>query len=232
MEAVAHWTQNSTADFVYSISSNFVAQIETKMEEEGSSQNEIADKMNKTSGRVSQLLNNPGNLSIRVMVELARALEMKVSIVAYEDGDPNNDRGPLDPDVFVKCWEHAGRPANLFDVEGVASRGLEEYMSSVGAANFLNAAAGQISGYGGNFFGYVSGPNELYPKSKVMTDPAKTLGNLQFYGLQLSSHEDDHEVHLPQMIPPGPSIIGLSKLQGKWQQQSPPIPEPHKEKAA
>jgi len=121
MEAVAHWTQNTTADFIYSISSNFVAQIETKIEEEGVSQNEIASKMNKTSGRISQVLNNPGNLSIRVMVELARALGMKVSIVAYDDHDPNNDLGPIAPDVFVKCWERAGYPASLLDVEKLSS---------------------------------------------------------------------------------------------------------------
>jgi transcriptional regulator with XRE-family HTH domain len=117
MESVAHWTQNSTADFIHSISSNFVAQIETKIEEEGISQNEIASKMNKTSGRVSQLLNNPGNLSIRVMVELARSLGMKVSIIAYDDKDPNNDQGPIDPEVFVRSWEKLDRPVDLFEVE-------------------------------------------------------------------------------------------------------------------
>ncbi|MGO9940670.1 MAG: helix-turn-helix domain-containing protein [Terracidiphilus sp.] len=117
METVAHWTQNSTTDFVYSISSNFIAQIETKIEAEDISQSKIASKMGKTDGRVSQVLNNPGNLSIRVMVELARALGMKVSIVAYDDHDHDNDRGPIDPDVFVKCWEHAGRPSNLIEAE-------------------------------------------------------------------------------------------------------------------
>lgn len=116
METVTHWTENSITDFVYNISSNFVAQIETKIEAEEISQNEIANKMNKSSGRISQLLNNPGNLSIRVMVELARALGMKVSIVAYDDDDSDNNRGPIDPDVFVKCWKRAGRPANLFSV--------------------------------------------------------------------------------------------------------------------
>jgi len=128
METVAHWTQNSIADFVYSISSNFVAQIETKIEANEISQNEIASKMNKTSGRVSQLLNNPGNLSIRVMAELAQALGMKVSIVAYDDGDHKNARGPIDPEVFVKSWEKLGRPADLFEVRD-ASLEVEEMPS-------------------------------------------------------------------------------------------------------
>jgi len=117
METVAHWTQNSTAAFVYSISSNFIAQIETKIEQDGILQNDVAAKMNKTRARVTQILNSPGNLSIRVMVELARAVGMKVSIVAYDDHDPTNMRGPIDPDVFRKCWEYADRPKNLFESE-------------------------------------------------------------------------------------------------------------------
>ena len=35
------------------------------------------------------------------MAELAQALGMKVSIVAYDDGDHKNARGPIDPEVFV-----------------------------------------------------------------------------------------------------------------------------------
>lgn len=117
MENVAHWTQQSIADFVYSISSTFVAQIETKMEEKEISRSEVATRLNKSSGRVSQILNNPGNLSLRVMVETARSLGLKVSVVAYDDNDPTDDNGPIDPDVFVKCWKRAGSPANLFELE-------------------------------------------------------------------------------------------------------------------
>lgn len=141
MDKLAHWTQNRTADFVYSISSNFVAQIETKIEEEGISQNQIASKMNKTSGRVSQVLNNPGNLSIRVMVELARALGMKVSIVAYDDHDPNNNDGPIDPDVFRRCWEYADRPENLFDVER-AFTSTYAFASNAWGAEFQRGSVG------------------------------------------------------------------------------------------
>jgi transcriptional regulator with XRE-family HTH domain len=182
MEAVTHWTQNSTADFVYSISSNFVAQIETKIEEEGISQNEIACKMNKTSGRVSQVLNNPGNLSIRVMVELARALGMKVSIVAYDDHDPNNDSGPVDPDVFVKCWEHAGRPANLFNVDDAfAYHDLAKFNKTI-VTNYLTS---QVSGYGVSVGGYVGKSSEYYPTLGTIYEPATFLGNFQLGSPQL-----------------------------------------------
>lgn len=122
MEKLAHWTQRSVADFVYNISSNFVAQLETRMEEKEISRSELAARMNKSNGRVSQVFNNPGNLSLRVIVEYARTLDMKVSIVAYDDGDPDNKNGPINPEVFVKSWEKANRPLDLFEVAGADAK--------------------------------------------------------------------------------------------------------------
>jgi hypothetical protein len=115
MTTATHWTQGSTDNFVYSISSSFTAQIECKMEKLGMSRSELAARLNKTTGRVSQVLNDPGNLGLKLIVEYARELDMKVSIVAYDDHDPNNYKGPIIPDVFVTCWENAGRPRDLFE---------------------------------------------------------------------------------------------------------------------
>lgn len=117
MENVTHWTQNNIANFVYEISSTYVAQLETKMEKEKISRSQLASRLKKTTGRVSQVFNDPGNLGLRLIVEYARELGMKVSIVAYDDGDPNNEKGPVNPEVFVKCWEKQNCPANLFEVE-------------------------------------------------------------------------------------------------------------------
>jgi transcriptional regulator with XRE-family HTH domain len=119
MEQIAHWSQTTTANVVYEISSTFVAQLETKMEKEQISRSELAKRLNKTTGRVSQVLNDPGNLGLNLIVEYARELGMKVSIVAYEDGDPKNENGPINPEVFVRCWEKQGCPANLFEVNEV-----------------------------------------------------------------------------------------------------------------
>jgi transcriptional regulator with XRE-family HTH domain len=117
MENVNHWTQHSIQSYVYNISADFTAQLETKMDQEQVSRSELASRLNKTSGRVSQVFNNPGNLSIRVMVEYAQSLGMKVAILAYDDGDHANDCGPINPDVFVRCWEKENRPKDLFEVE-------------------------------------------------------------------------------------------------------------------
>ncbi len=117
MGELSHWTQESIDDFVYSISASYTAQLEVKMEEQRVSQTELANRLKKTTGRVSQVLNDPGNLGLKVIVEYAKALGMKVSIVAYDDGDPGNSRGPIRPEVFVKCWEKAKCPTALYEVE-------------------------------------------------------------------------------------------------------------------
>jgi len=118
MSELSHWTQGGIDDFVYSISAGYTAQLEVKMEKEEVSQTELAKRLKKTTGRVSQVLNDPGNLGLKVIVEYAKALGMKVSIVAYDDGDPGNNRGPIRPEVFVKCWEKAKCPTALYEVEG------------------------------------------------------------------------------------------------------------------
>lgn len=115
METVAHWTQNSIDDFVYSISSSFTAQVEARMEERDVSRSNLATLLGKSAGRVSQVLNDPGNLSLRLVVDYARALGMKAAIIAYDDGDSDNCKGPISPDVFVKCWEKFRKPQDLFE---------------------------------------------------------------------------------------------------------------------
>jgi len=146
MENVKHWTQRSTADFVHNISSDFVGQLETRMEEKGISRGDLARRLNKTNGRVSQVLNNPGNIGLRVSVDYARALGMKVSLVAYDDGDSKNEAGPINPDVFVKCWERCNQPKDLFEVVDANS-----YCINVIAAGWEPARMQWSAGY---FIGY------------------------------------------------------------------------------
>jgi hypothetical protein len=137
MEQVAHWTQGSVANFVYDISSTFVAQLETKMEKDETSRSELAGRLNKSTGRVSQVFNDPGNLSLRVIVEYARELGLKVALVAYDDGDPTNDRGPLNPNVFVKCWEKQGRPSNLFEVNKIETTSFGDRVTAAAPVTYV-----------------------------------------------------------------------------------------------
>jgi len=114
---MTHWTSHSSREFAYSVCLGFTAQLELEMQRTGITRAALAEKLNKTAGRVSQVFNDPGNLSVKTMVDYARGLGMKVGIIAYDDGDPDNARGPINPEVFVRSWEFAGCPEDLHEIE-------------------------------------------------------------------------------------------------------------------
>lgn len=123
MVNVTHWTERSTRDFLYSIASDFIEQLQERMETLPMKQSELAKAANVTKGYVSKMFKNPGNLSLETIVKFARIVGMKVSIVGYVDiTDPSNSRGPISADVFRKTWEDAERPADMwaFEKRGVA----------------------------------------------------------------------------------------------------------------
>ncbi len=116
--ANAHWTERSVEDFVHRIAADFIVQIEKKMDEDNISQKALAAELDVSVGRVSQVLNNPGNLTLKNIVQYSRCLGMKVTIVAYEDADPLNQLGPINPKVFNLTWENAGRPRDMWALSG------------------------------------------------------------------------------------------------------------------
>jgi transcriptional regulator with XRE-family HTH domain len=130
----AHWTSQSTKDFVYRISSDFALQIEKKMDAEPITQAELANRVGVSPGRVSQVLRNPGNMTLGKMVEYARAMGLKVAIVAYDDGDAENTNGPINSQIFDACWKKAGKPTDFFSLtESTATiRSFVLYVQPVG----------------------------------------------------------------------------------------------------
>lgn len=114
---IAHWTASSSKDFQFRVASDFVAQLESYMNDHGWNQAQLAKELQVTEGRVSQILNNPGNLSIGLMVKCVRALGMKMGIVVYNDDDTQNIQGPINPEVFRICWEKCGKPADFWMIE-------------------------------------------------------------------------------------------------------------------
>jgi hypothetical protein len=116
-----HWTERTVADYVHKIAADFISQIEEKMNKEGISPTVLAEKLGVTTGRVSQVLNGPGNLTLRNCAQYTRAVGMKAVVVAYEDGDPENYDGPVNPQILFDCWVKCGRPKDFFDLgESVA----------------------------------------------------------------------------------------------------------------
>jgi len=112
-----HWTSRSVEDFQFRLAADFIAQLEAKMEQLDMSQAELARAMDVTEGRISQIVNSPGNLSLNLMVKCARVLGMKLSVVAYEDEDKENNQGPVDAEIFRRCWEKAGYPRDFWALE-------------------------------------------------------------------------------------------------------------------
>jgi len=115
----AHWTARSFKDYLFRVKADFLSQLEKKMESSNTSQGKLAKRLGKTKGRVSQVLNDPGNITLSTMIEYARKLGMKVSIIAYEDDDPENKRGPINSEVFRICWEKSGKPRDFWALQEV-----------------------------------------------------------------------------------------------------------------
>ena len=114
-----HWTARSVKDYLFRIVTDFAVQLGEKMKSLDISRDELAKKLGVTKGRISQLLNHPGNISIGKMIKYASALGMKVSIVAYEDDDPENKKGPIDSEIFRSCWEQLGKPRDFWAMQEI-----------------------------------------------------------------------------------------------------------------
>ena len=113
-----HWTERTLDDYQYKIATDFVLQLSNKMEiPPKTSQKRLAGLLSVSNGRVSQVFNDPGNLSLRSIIKYARALGLKVAVVAYDDNDPSNERGPITSEIFQRCWSHCGSPRDFFELE-------------------------------------------------------------------------------------------------------------------
>jgi transcriptional regulator with XRE-family HTH domain len=109
-----HWTQESAKDFAYHLSLDFFTQLQVRFEESDLLSKEFAEKVHLSPGRISQIFNSPPeNPKVDSLVRYALGLGMKVSIVAYDDNDPTNDKGPVFSGVIAKCWEKMGKPRDL-----------------------------------------------------------------------------------------------------------------------
>lgn len=125
-----HWTERSIKDYLFQIGFDFIAQLDRKLKEGKTSRDEFAEKLELTKGRISQIFNHPGNLSLSKIIEYSRALGMKVSIVAYEDDDPNNISGPINSEVFRISWEKQGKPKDFWAFQEETSKTVSAYAST------------------------------------------------------------------------------------------------------
>jgi transcriptional regulator with XRE-family HTH domain len=118
---MAHYTSTDQGAFVEKVMFDFIGQIAQRLESSETTQTAFADQLGVTDSEVSQVLNlNRVNLTLKTMVKYARALGMKVAIVAYDDGDPTNQNGPVNPDIFYRSWNKLGQPRDIWSVNNFA----------------------------------------------------------------------------------------------------------------
>lgn len=111
-----HWTEKSVEAFAHKVAADFTLQIERHLSNTGAKQRELAKQLGVTPARISQVLNNPGNMMLSKVVKYARVLGKKVALVVYDDNDPKNMNGPINAQVFEQCWQQKGKPTDLFDI--------------------------------------------------------------------------------------------------------------------
>ena len=95
-ENYSHWTERSPGDYEFRLVSDFLRLIYmyTESDEQGGKK-----------------------LSFQGLIALVRQRGLKVALLAYNDGDPKNMRGPILPDIFIHCWEKCGKPRDFFELE-------------------------------------------------------------------------------------------------------------------
>jgi predicted XRE-type DNA-binding protein len=164
-----HWTSWSTENFQYRIAADFVRQIEKAMESQGISQAMLAQRLHVTEGRVSQVLNNPGNLTLKKIIEYARAIDYKVSVVAYYDEDPQNFNGPVSSEIFAMCWYHAGSPHDFFELQASTCASVGT-LSVSGTTTIINTNAAQV----------VTATGTSIPGLGIATSGTNNFGNVYF----------------------------------------------------
>jgi len=109
MKTNKHWTAKNARNFMFRIGADFVSQILDNI----NSQNELVDKLRISKGRVSQTLNNPGNMTLETMVKYAQAINMKVAVVIY---DKDIEDRPVHSKIFYDCWVSKGYPRDAFEL--------------------------------------------------------------------------------------------------------------------
>ena len=119
-----HWTSKSISAFVHRLSFDFITQIQQRLQNAHVTRKEFATRLKVTPGRVSQVFNDPGNITVERAVEYAQGAGMKVSLVAYDDSDPQNEKGPINSEVFRRCWQLHGCPHDLLDMGSATGRYL------------------------------------------------------------------------------------------------------------
>jgi DNA-binding phage protein len=112
-----HWTDEKEEYLQERIAQDFLAQIEDRLSEKKWGHVDLAKALGITEGRISQVFNDPGNLTLKTMVRMAKAVGLMVSVVAYNMKGKEREAGPVVSWMFESCWEKLGEPMAIWDLE-------------------------------------------------------------------------------------------------------------------
>ncbi|MBN2383594.1 helix-turn-helix transcriptional regulator [bacterium] len=115
---VIRWTEDLES-LRYHTTFVFITTLSNKMHELGLNQRGLAERLGISESRVSQIFNNPGNLTLSKMIKWAHAVELKIAVVPYNDEDPNFKKAPVIADAFTKLWELHGRPRTFEEIQSI-----------------------------------------------------------------------------------------------------------------
>jgi hypothetical protein len=102
-----HWTQDLDG-YVFMLLSDFVGQVQDKLEQLGRGPEYLAERMTLPVAVVTTMLERPQGMSFKTVVTMARALDLHVSLVGYDAASP------VSSEIFRRCWKAAGAPADFF----------------------------------------------------------------------------------------------------------------------
>ena|SRR6266436_209963 len=148
LKTTRHWTEGNTPGLVRWIASDLMAQLEMRMEQiPGCNHVELSKRLRVTVGRVSQVMNTPGNITLRNAVHYSGAVDRKVVFVTYDAAVVPSGCAPISGDVFRACWEKLGRPLNMFDFrDNTSSWSSPAYPANSNGVLYLNGGA--VNGQG------------------------------------------------------------------------------------
>jgi transcriptional regulator with XRE-family HTH domain len=113
-----HWTAESDDAFAHKLAFDFIAQIENQLELQEISRTSFAHRLGVTPGSVSQVLNNPQNLTIKTIAKYCQGLGQKAALIVYQTRkDSENNEGPISPEVFKTCWQRWGEPQDFWQLD-------------------------------------------------------------------------------------------------------------------
>lgn len=72
------------------------------LEKEKISRKELADRLGKSKGFISQLLNGGRNLTLRTVADILHVLGYRVALTPYKEGEPGQERTTKSPEKQPK----------------------------------------------------------------------------------------------------------------------------------